>query len=304
MKYLINKLFYIILFFINFISFGYSLDLDYIYISSTSNEINFNDEDNLSKNFPEKKDFFYFYLWNNKSNLTIYSKDIETNKINICMLLELKKIKNNFVLLNIYDNDKNIINSYNITLLTENIITINNDKYYLNNESYNKIKKDVFNNLSLKSIISFFNNTFYFQYYPEVLSLIYFIDNNYYIKRADIQFKFLWDSNINYLNSNFEYSNNNLIKSTFFDNDLCSIYENNITYINNYIYSNVYFTKRENQHDNYHLIINKINKSIVLSGESFISTDAIYYVEFLYFYSKNDFLLEKDILKFMEELKY
>lgn len=282
---------------------SYALELEYIQVAGVFNEISSENITIKSDKCIEKTNYIYFYIKHDKKRLKIFMKDLNNNEISQRLQLGLNKLNKNSILLTIHDGNNEIIGSYEISFLPNNIVKVNNDKFYMYKKSYDILKNELIIDNSVSAAVAFLGNGFYLPFYNELYPLIYFDNHKYLIKKAELYITFLWSEYINVANATFKYSNNKLLKLEILDKDNCRIYELINKYSNDYMLSKIYITKREGQHDSFYLIYNKGNCSINVFGESAASNNITYFSEILTHNIIRNLKTEEEAIYFINNLK-
>ncbi|MCM1234250.1 MAG: hypothetical protein NC489_29450 [Ruminococcus flavefaciens] len=280
-----------------------ALELEYIQFTLFFNEMSSEDMIDKSDKRIEKSNYIYFYIKNDENRLKIFTKDLENNEISQSLALELSKLNEDFISLTIYDGNNEKIGVYEISFLPDNIVKVNNDKFYMYKRSYDILKNELIVDNFISAAIAFLGNGFYLPFYNELYPLFYFDDNKYFIKKAELYITFLWSEYINAANATFTYSNGKLLKLEILDKDDCKIYELANSYSSDYTLSKIYITKRENQHDSFYLIHNKGNCFINAFGESITSNNITCFSEMLIHNTIENLKTEEEAVYFMNSLK-
>ena len=138
----------------------FSLELEYISFSMLYNDID--SETAIAESNDSMENYIYFYV-REQSRLKVFAKDID-NKVSERLRLEMNTVKRDAVALCIFEPD-GMIKKYEISFFPDNIVKVNDDKFYMYEDSYNALKTELVDNKSISDAISFLGNGFYSRYH-------------------------------------------------------------------------------------------------------------------------------------------
>lgn len=246
------------------------------------------------------ENYIYFYVWE-QSRLKVFAKDID-NKVSERLRLEMNTVKRDAVALCIFEPD-GMIKKYEISFFSDNIVKVNDDKFYMYEDSYNALKTELVDNKSISDAISFLGNGFYFPYYAELFALSYFDNHKYRIKNAELHIQFIQSNYIYAANAAYEYLDGELVRFQILELDGTEIYTKNNSCLDKYTISYIHSSKRESHHDKVYVIRHQDNDLVAnITGEINISYNTTYFSGILVRGTKHDLKSEEDAIDFIERI--
>lgn len=246
------------------------------------------------------ENYIYFYV-REQSRLKVFAKDID-NKVSERLRLEMNTVKRDAVVLCIFEPD-GMIKKYEISFFSDNIVKVNDDKFYMYEDSYNALKTELVDNKSISDAISFLGNGFYFPYYAELFALSYFDNHKYRIKNAELHIQFIQSNYIYAANAAYEYLDGELVRFQILELDGTEIYTKNNSCLDKYTISYIHSSKRESHHDKVYVIRHQDNDLVAnITGEINISYNTTYFSGILVRGTKHDLKSEEDAIDFIERI--
>ena len=246
------------------------------------------------------ENYIYFYVWE-QSRLKVFAKDID-NKVSERLMLEMNTVKRDAVSLCIFEPD-GMIKKYEISFFSDNMVKVNDDKFYMYEDSYNALKTELVDNKSISDAISFLGNGFYFPYYAELFALSYFDNHKYRIKNAELHIQFIQSNYIYAANAAYEYLDGELVRFQILELDGTEIYTKNNSCLDKYTISYIHSSKRESHHDKVYVIRHQDNDLVAnITGEINISYNTTYFSGILVRGTKHDLKSEEDAIDFIERI--
>ncbi len=276
----------------------FSLELEYISFSMLYNDID--SETAIAESNESMENYIYFYV-REQSRLKVFAKDID-NKVSERLRLEMNTVKRDAVALCIFEPD-GMIKKYEISFFSDNIVKVNDDKFYMYEDSYNALKTELVDNKSISDAISFLGNGFYFPYYAELFALSYFDNHKYRIENAELHIQFIQSNYIYAANAAYEYLDGELVRFQILELDGTEIYTKNNSCLDKYTISYIHSSKRESHHDRVYVIRHQDNDLVAnITGEINISYNTTYFSGILVRGTKHDLKSEEDAIDFIERI--